>query len=181
MAGQTGSALVTVNACDNGPTIAPNVNCAVARQFTITVTTADFVDFALTKTNGLDQLIEGQTTVYTIVVTNNGNVSGTAYVADTLATGLASMSWTCSGTGCAAAAGTGDIGETITLAAGASITYTVTAVVNGAADSTVDNFASVEALTPPESGTNADNSDNDADPVVSIDLFQDGFETTPQP
>ena len=173
VAGQSGSALVTVVACDNGSPVA----CAASQQFTITVTPNDFVDFALTKTNGLDQLIEGQTTVYTIVVTNNGNVSGTAYVADSLVPGLASMTWTCAGTGCAATSGTGNIGETITLAAGASLTYTVTAVVNGAVGSTVDNFASVEALSPGESNTNADNSDNDADPVVSIDLFGDGFET----
>ncbi|HWT17118.1 MAG TPA: hypothetical protein VN581_15180, partial [Patescibacteria group bacterium] len=133
--------------------------------------------FAVTKSNGVDQLIEGQTTIYTIVVTNNGNVSGSAFVADSLVPGLASMSWTCNGTGCAAASGSGNIAETITLAAGASITFTVTAVVDGADGSTVENFASAEALSPPESGTNADNSATDSDPIVADGVFSDGFET----
>jgi hypothetical protein len=168
----SGSATITLRVCDDGVPVA----CSPTQSFLITVTPATFVDFLLTKSNGSSYLVEGQTTVYTILVRNNGNTSGTAAVADNLAPGLASMSWTCSGTGCGAASGNGNLLETITLAAGAELTYTVTAVVNGAIGSTVDNFASVEALTPPEADTNADNSATDSDPIRDDDLFLDSFE-----
>ncbi len=175
-AGASGSATITLRICDNG---APPL-CSAAQTLLITVIPNDFVDFALTKTDGVSSVVEGTSTVYTIVVTNNGNVSGTAFVADNLPPGLASMTWTCAGSGCGQTGPVvGNIADPITLAAGASITYTVTALVNGGVGTSIDNFASVEATVPPESGTNADNSATDSNQIIADDLFENGFETAP--
>ncbi len=175
-AGASGSATITLRICDNG---APP-SCSATQSFLITVIPNDFVDFVLTKTDGVSSVVEGTSTVYTIVVRNNGNVSGTAFVADNLPPGLASMTWTCTGTGCGQTGPVvGNIADSITLAAGASITFTVTGVVNGGVGTSIDNFASVEATVPPESGTNADNSATDSNQIIADDLFENGFETAP--
>ncbi|MEI6900211.1 MAG: hypothetical protein WCL00_10050, partial [Bacteroidota bacterium] len=78
-------------------------------------------DLVITKTDNATQYIPGTTTTYTIVVSNNGpsDVTG-ATVIDYLPAGV---TWAWSST--KPSSGSSDINETVNLAVGASITYTV--------------------------------------------------------
>ena len=74
----------------------------------------------------------GNTISYEVVFENPGTVTATAVqVSDPLASGLDSMSWTCSGK-CNLTSGTASLADTLTLLAGEKATYTITAVAKAA-------------------------------------------------
>ncbi|MBS0375938.1 MAG: DUF11 domain-containing protein [Proteobacteria bacterium] len=128
----------------------------------------------ITKTDGRTTLYRGDTTTYTIVVTNSGAAPVTgAVVTDSRPSAFpnSGWSWTCAagaGADCGgSSSGSGSINATLgTLAAGSHVTFTVTArvsttVTNG---QTVTNTATVTY--PNGTGTNSTTSASDADTVV---------------
>ena len=73
--------------------------------------------------------------------------------------------------------GSGDIGETLDMPAGSSVTYTLACDTGPAATGTIDNTATVTApagIYDPDGGND---SDTDSDTVVDDVVFKDGFET----
>jgi len=90
-------------------------------------------DLSITKTDGLSSVVPDQTITYTIVAKNTGTATATnAVVTDSLPSYLTNISWTSSASSGASgnqASGTGSINDAITLASGASVTYTVKATV----------------------------------------------------
>ena len=136
---------------------------------TETTAIASTADVSVTKTNGTLSVLPGATTVYTIVVTNTGpgNVSGV--VVTDLFPGLTGVTFTAVGAGGAAgftAVGGGTLGDTLTLPAGASVTYTVAGTVGVAAGGTLTNTVS---LTLPAGVTDpnpANNTETDSDAVT---------------
>lgn len=102
----------------------------------------------LTKTDGVTQTVRGGTVVYSLAVTNAGGTptAGTITVADLLPTGLTysgASPFTVAGFTCNVS-GQGIICDrTATLAAGATVTITFTAVVTADAPSSVVNRAQV--------------------------------------
>src|SRR5262249_46046706 len=120
-------------------------------------------DLSIAKTDGVTSVTEGTTTIYTITVTNNGpsDVTG-ATVTDTLpAASISSDSWTATATGGATgftASGSGNISDTVNMPNGSTITYTLTAHLNGN-DSNLVNTASVTA---PSGVTDSNLSNNSA-------------------
>ena len=103
-------------------------------------------DLAVSKTDGMTELIPGQTTVYTIVVTNLGPDAVTgATLTDAAPAGLTFGSWTCvasAGSGCPAS-GAGSLSATLNLLSGGTATFTVPATVAQAAPDSISNAASV--------------------------------------
>jgi len=133
-------------------------------------------DLSITKTDGVDEVLPGDTLTYTIVVSNAGpSPAPASHVTDSLPAAL-TCTWTCEGSGATCrGAGDGDIDETVDLPAGSSVTYTLTCDVEMDATGYIDNTASVAAgagVTDPVPGNNTA-TDSDALPV----LFRDGFET----
>lgn len=95
---------------------------------------APFADLVVTKDDGSTTYTPGDTTTYTIVVTNNGpDAANGALVADDLPNWATGVNWTCEGTvgaectsGSATASGTGDLNEILGLfPAGGVVTYSV--------------------------------------------------------
>ena len=105
-------------------------------------------DLSISKTGDASATAGGSLS-YTIVVANAGpsDVTGTT-VADAFPIGLSSISWTCtSATGATCpASGSGNLSETVSIPAGASATFSVTATVDpAAAAGTLTNTATITA------------------------------------
>jgi len=141
----------------------------------ISITTADGavtiqnpVDLSISKSDGLTEIEAGEALSYAIVVTNTGTTPVTgAAVSDSMPAALQSVSWTCaasSGASCAAA-GTGDIADTVNLPAAGSVTYTVNATVAETFTGTLTNTASV---TLPAELVDTYPSDNTASDTTSV-------------
>ncbi|WP_240535211.1 Ig-like domain repeat protein [Bradyrhizobium sp. YR681] len=130
------------------------------------------VDLVINMTDSVTSVTAGGTTTYTIVASNAGPNGADATVTDTLPAALTGATWTCIGAGGAActASGSGNINDaTVTLPAGSSVTYTVSATISPAASGTLSNTATVSIRTAflNESNT-ANNSATDNDTIVPI-------------
>ena len=94
---------------------------------------ADF-DLVVDVTSSAASVTEGDSIAYTVTVTNDGpaDIVG-ASVTDMMPTELTNLSWTAviNGTGAGNLSGTGSINETVDLASGSSIVYTVTGDIVG--------------------------------------------------
>ncbi len=127
---------------------------------TDTDTLTPSADLAITKTDGVTTATPGGSVTYTIVASNAGPSDAPgATVADTFPAAL-TCTWTCvgAGGGTCTAAGSGNIGDTVNLPAGGSVTYTATCAVSGAATGTLTNTATVTApagVTDPAPGNNS--------------------------
>lgn len=99
------------------------------------------------------QAPSGGKVTYTVTVMNGSTVPADGFiVTDSLPTGVTAMSWTCEGSACARANGSGPLDETLSsFPAGASAVYTITATVDSAPPSaTITNTA---RIAPPSSAT----------------------------
>lgn len=158
--GATGSLTITVNV-DAGTTAgslitngnyaisASGVSALVGPKVYTTVTSGiTYADLRISNTDGVAALGWGQPTTYTIVVTNAGPASSTATVSDPLPAELTGATWTCAATGggTCTASGSGGISDSVSLPAGATLTYTLNATtIGGSGSGSVVNTASVSA------------------------------------
>ena len=122
---------------------------------TSTLVAAPVTDLRLTKTNGVNGVVAGLPTTYTITITNTAGPSDAigATVTDTFPATLTGVTWTCAGTGggVCPASGSGDINTSVTVPVGASVVFTATGTVDPAATGTLVNAAQV---LPPAGHTN---------------------------
>ncbi|MEZ6118806.1 MAG: SdrD B-like domain-containing protein [Pirellulaceae bacterium] len=107
------------------------------------------VDLAVTKTDNRVTAVPGNSVTYTIVASNNGpaDVIGAA-ITDNFPATLTNVSYTSVSNGTASgnsSSGTGSIADTVNLAAGSSITYTVTGTVAASATGTLENTVTIAA------------------------------------
>src|SRR5262249_26145174 len=113
-------------------------------------------DVGVTKSNGEITAVPGSTTTYTIVVTNSGPSTATnVAVSDPLATGVTSFTW--SGNGHTNVSG--PLSDSIaSLSPGATVTYTVTALIDPNATGDLINTVTVTAAndTNPNNNTASD-------------------------
>lgn len=141
--------------------------------------TLTYPDLQISKTDNQTTYTPGAPVVYTVVVRNVGNADAVnSTVSDTKPAEITSWTWACSGTsgGATGCDGYGpgalDFTDTVSLPAGAVITYTVTADTDPAAISDLVNTAVVD---PPEGITDPtpdDNSSTDTDtPDIQADLM----------
>jgi uncharacterized repeat protein (TIGR01451 family) len=126
-------------------------------------------DLSVTLTDGRRIVTPGGTTTYTAVVQDTGDVTATGAVfAFPVPAGVSAMTWTAAATGGATGftpAGSGPIADSLTLPPGASVTYTVTAMISPAATGTVTATA---ALTPPPGFPDDDPANNTATDVDAV-------------
>jgi uncharacterized repeat protein (TIGR01451 family) len=102
-------------------------------------------DLSITKTDGVVSVTAGGSTTYTITASNSGPSNATgATVTDTFPPSL-TCTWTCAGAGggTCTAAGSGNLGDTVNLPSGGSVTYTAICAVSAAATGTLSNTANV--------------------------------------
>lgn len=109
-----------------------------------THTVLRFADLSVTKDDGRTVVNAGDVLTYTIVVRNDGpDTAINVQVEDLIPATLSNASWTCAGSACANASGTGSIQQTVTLPNNQQLTYTLTATVASGAAQTIDNLARV--------------------------------------
>ena len=123
-------------------------------------------DLHITKTNGVDGVIAGRPTTYTITVTNPLGPSDAigATVTDTFPVTLTGVTWTCAGTGRRRVrrVGSGNINTSVTVPVGASVVFTATGTVNPAATGELVNSAQVVPPRDYANRTSAIATDHDA-------------------
>lgn len=133
-------------------------------------TTITIPDLVITKTDGVATVVPGASTTYTITVTNTGSGDAVgATVTDTFPVAITSASWTCSasaGSSCTAGPATGNIGDTVTLLASGTLTYTVTATISAAATGSLVNTATVSPPSGITDPTPGDNTRTDTDALT---------------
>lgn len=146
-------------------------------------------DLAITKTDDapsprLHIPAAGATVQYTLTATNNGpkTVPG-ATVTDTFPAAVSSASWTCAatpGSVCGAASGSGNIAQSVDVAAGGTVTFTVTATIAHGAATPVANTASIAVPAGWFDDTAANDTDStsfavNSDPVLTRSLASVAF------
>lgn len=127
----------------------------------------DIADLSITITNGVASVTPGDNVTYTITASNAGPVADTgATVACTLPPMLTNATWTGVGAngGTCAAAGMGDISDTVNLPVNGSVTYTVSASVDLTAVGALIVTANVSASIPDNNPSN--NSATDIDSIM---------------
>ena len=140
-----------------------------ASATTNTPVAAPVTDLHITKTNGVNGVVAGLPTTYTITVTNPlgpSDASG-ATVTDAFPATLTGVTWTCAGTGggTCVVAGTGAINTSVTVPVGASVVFTATGTVDPAATGDLVNSAQV---IPPAGFANRTSAiATDSDPITS--------------
>lgn len=138
-------------------------------------------DLSITKDDGVGSVTAGGTTTYTIVANNPGTADITdATIADVFPAGITGISWTATGStgtdgfdasGSDAADPIEILDTGITIPAGGSLTYTVTATIDPAATGTIDNVVTLESsLIDPDTDNNAATDSNTVliEPDLSI-------------
>lgn len=142
-------------------------------------------DVSVTKSNGADSVQSGQDTTYIIVVTNPAGGADTdgLLVNDTLNPAqfdVPNADWSCAPAGiCSPESGTGNIADLpLDLAAGSSVTITLTVPVLPEAESGVSNTVS---LTLPNGVGDPNPANNTATDSDRSGLFGDGFEDSGLP
>jgi uncharacterized repeat protein (TIGR01451 family) len=137
------------------------------------------VDLAIETTDGMTEVTAGLSTTYTISVLNSGPSAAVgATVEDLFPAEITSVTWTCSGSGggVCAAAGSGDISESVDVPSGGQVVFVAHATVGSSATGSIVNTATVS---PAASVTDSDltnNSSTDTD-TITVPMFADGFES----
>ena len=142
------SGFTTPNPIVNTATVSSPTPPALSTSATThTPVGAPVTDLHITNTNGVNGVVAGLPTTYTITVTNPlgpSDASG-ATVTDTFPTTLTGVVWTCAGTegGTCVAAGSGDINTSVAVPVGATVVFAATGTVNPAAAGELVNSAQV--------------------------------------
>ncbi|QDV69117.1 Calx-beta domain protein [Rosistilla carotiformis] len=131
-------------------------------------------DISITKDDGVTSAVPGRDVLtYTIVVSNAGpNDDPAVSVTDVIPAAL-TATYTASASGGASgntAAGSGDLSELLSLPAGSSVTYTVTASIDPSATGTLANTATATASVVDPDGTNNTATDDDTVLMPAADL-----------
>jgi uncharacterized repeat protein (TIGR01451 family) len=127
-------------------------------------------DLSITLSDGVATGVPGQEVAYAIEVSNSGPsaVSG-AHVTDLLPAALVDATWSCvasPGSSCPAS-GSGSIDQEVNIAASGTLTYTLLATVDGAAQGTLVNAASVSVPAPYTDPIGGNNSAVDQDALAA--------------
>ncbi|MEN0005269.1 MAG: DUF11 domain-containing protein, partial [Bacteroidota bacterium] len=132
-------------------------------------------DLSVTKTDGVTSVAPGGTITYTIVVSNAGPCTDPSVILSDIFPGVLTATYTSTASGGATgntASGAGDLAETLSMPAGSSVTYTVTATVDCGTTGTLSNTATATASVSDPDTNNNSATDDDTQltslPVVSF-------------
>ena len=176
--GATGTLVntATVSSAVGDPT--PGNNSA-----TDTDTLTPMADLSITKTDGVTTATPGGSVTYTITATNAGPSNAvSSTVADTFPASL-TCTWTCTGAGgTCTAAGAGNINDSVSLPAGASVTYTASCAISAGATGMLSNTATVSSATPdPTPGNNTATDTDTLAPSADLSITKTDGVTTATP
>ena len=155
-------------------------------QGTATITNDDlFADISASISDNVTSIVPGDSTVYTLTVTNTSTIIDVAAVSivQTVPATLTNITWTCSATGgatCASANGSGAISQTRAMPLGSTITYLVSARVDPAATAppaAVTTSVAATVLAPHSDPTTADNTSSDSNTLILDVIFRNGFDS----
>ncbi|MDZ4729818.1 MAG: hypothetical protein SH820_07740 [Xanthomonadales bacterium] len=124
------------------------------------------VNLAISKTDSVSSISADSATSYTITIQNNSLADLTAVnlgVTDTMAAALQGVIWTCAGLAgatCAVANGAGNINTTVTIPQGASVSFSVSAIISAAFTGTLTNTANLVLPANLQNSANNSASDN---------------------
>jgi uncharacterized repeat protein (TIGR01451 family) len=141
-------------------------------------------DLAVTKDDGSDIVVAGQTKHYNIVVSNPGDFNATGVqVVDNLPAELLNPTWVCTpgvgGTCPEPAEGSGNIDQLVDIEAGGSVTFVVTAtVVDPLLALFVENTVTINPGANSDENPNNDTATDTNDTALDF-IFADGFEGDP--
>ena len=145
------------------------------------------IDLGITKSNGVDAVLPGNTVTYTIQASRSWDTysvdANGVTVTDIFPAALTACSTTCVGSGgatCTAGPFTGDINDIVnlpnTFSAGSTVTYTSVCTVSPTATGTLENTATIAGGAGYYDQASANNSATDTDIMLTDGLFLDGFE-----
>jgi uncharacterized repeat protein (TIGR01451 family) len=125
-------------------------------------------DLSITKTDGALSAVPGNSTTYTIVVSNAGpSTAVDQAVTDLFPSAITAVRWTAvasPGSSVAVAGGAGNIMTTVTLLPGGTATFTAVATIDPTATGSLSNSATVAV--PPGDTTPANNTATDSDSLT---------------
>lgn len=178
--GADGIAVVDVLAMDDGGTANGGVDVTQA-SFELAVTRADRADIVADL--GVDDpFVDPQQVVtYVLKVENAGPEDASGVLIESLVpTGLSNASWSCAAAGgsCGSSSGSGDIFDEVSIAAAGSVTYTLTATVSALEGAII---VSAAAAMPPPDPVDPSLSNNEVELIIQVALFNDEFESAPNP
>jgi uncharacterized delta-60 repeat protein len=185
LSGNSGSASVALRVRDSGGTAGGGVNVSTTQLFSLRVGAG--ADLQVAKDNGVPYLVDGEATIYAVVVANAGpNAVTGAVLTDRLPPTLLSGVWACvqalsTATCPSPAAGEGDLVASVTLAVGEHLRFDVMAQVDATQGAFAVNIAEV-AL--PEGVGVIDASNDratDEDPIRPVAIFRGDFEVDALP
>jgi uncharacterized repeat protein (TIGR01451 family) len=180
LTGVGGIVMVNARVRDSGGTANGGVDTSPTHTFAIAV--APGADLQIAKSNARSTLVDGDITVYAIVVANAGpNAVSGARVRDLLPATLINASWMCVPSASTApcpspATGTGSIDVNVNLGVAQFLRFDLMAEVDGSVGSFVTNTARID-VPAGVAGLDASNdSATDQDSIVPDGVFADGFE-----
>jgi uncharacterized repeat protein (TIGR01451 family) len=180
LTGVGGIATVNARVRDSGGSANGGVDTSLTHTFAIAV--APGADLQIAKSNARSMLVDGDTTVYAIVVANAGpNAVSGARVRDLLPATLINASWMCVPSASTApcpnpATGIGSIDVNVNLGVAQFLRFDLMAEVDGSVGSFVTNTARID-VPAGVAGLDAGNdSATDQDSIVPDGVFADGFE-----
>ncbi len=143
-------------------------------------------DLEISKSDGSETAVPGETIIYTIVVSNPGpSDAPNASIIDTVPSTITDVTWTCQPSGtatCGADSGSGNaISTTADLPAGTSVTFTVTGTISPSATGTLSNTATVDVpanITDPIRTNNSSTDINELTPTANVSVSK---VSTPNP
>ena len=156
---------------------AANDTSALNNSATETDTLTPQNDVSVTKTDGVASVVPGQSTIYTIVVSNSGpSTAADVAVSDPLPAGVTSFVW--SGNGQTDVSGA--LSDVIaSLAPGDSVTYTVTAQIDAAATGSLVNTVTVTAANDSNSANDSATDTDTLTPQADLALTKTVSNATP--
>ncbi len=142
-----------------------------------------FADITASNSDGVSWVAPGDTTTYTVVVTNTSAIIDVAAVSivQTLPGILINVNWTCSGTAGASCpvSGTGAVNQTLAMPHGSSLTFLVTAKVNdigGTLPPSVGTSVTATVQAPASDPNTGNNTAADSNLLITDIIFRDGFQ-----
>jgi len=184
LTGVGGSATVTARVRDSGGTTNGGVDLSASQQFVISVPRSADLQVAVDNERG--QLLDGEATVYAVVIANAGpNAVTGARLTGTPSNNLVGVTWMCRQQNSTATCPTPDAGSggpdlLVDLGVNQYLRFDVMAI----ADGDVGAFVSLTATAVAPAGFVSINSSNDIatdqDAIVPIGVFANGFESAGQ-
>jgi glucose/arabinose dehydrogenase len=134
-------------------------------------------DLGVAIDDGRDSVLPGDFVAYTVTITNHGAIAvDGARVATALSPMISDVTWFCNGgDGVCASKGSGDLDTAVDIAAGGTISFSISGVVVPGASGTLESSASLPGAPGYIDPDPSNDASSDSDAIIGDRLFADGF------